>query len=319
MLNCKVLSVLLVLGLPSLAFSQASKKPIAKEAAATAAPLTAKPADKADQVITNRRLRAESGSLSKWSGSLYFNYQGGSVADPLEADRPNIVAGADALTLQNFYADLGIRYRLSDLDSITASAGVFVATPFHTTINTNDPKLEAEFEKNKRDVTVSDPSLRYRHLDSILGVQSVTGLSATYITNAQQSKQGYDAAFSVSQTFMKEFGKSGLSLGASLQWTKYIFNKTNPALAENVPGFYPAAEYVINDLLNVRTVFGWQVYQQTRAMDHDTYAKRKVYQSVGVGISLSRDVFLYPNIQFIPSDIRSDRTNIAISANVNVF
>lgn len=319
MLNCKVLSVLLVLGLPSLAFSQA-KKPVAKEAAATAAPLTAKPAsDKADQVITNRRLRAESGSLSKWSGSLYFNYQGGSVADPLQADRPNIVAGADALTLQNFYADLGIRYRISDLDSITASAGVFVATPFHTTINTNDQKLKDEFEKNKRDITVSDPSLKYRHLDSILGIQSVTGITATYITNAQQSKQGYDAAFSFSQTFMKEFGKSGLSVGGSLQWTKYTFYKPNSTLAENVPGFYPAAEYVINDLLNVRTVFGWQVYQQTRNMDHDTYAKRKVYQSVGVGISLSRDIFLYPNIQFIPSDIRSDRTNIAISANVNVF
>ncbi len=316
MLNCKVLSVLLVLGLPSLAFSQATKKTIAVEAAATAAPDKAK--DEADQVITNRRLRAESGSLSKWSGSLYFNYSGGNLADPIKPERRNILGAADALELQNFYADLGIRYRITALDSITASTGVFVSTPFHTTIDHDRANREA-FEKNKQDVTVSDPALKYTHLDSILGMQSVTTLSATLITNPEQTKAGYDSSYQLSQTFMKEFGKSGFSLGGSFQWRKYTFAKTNQNLAENVPGFYPAAEYVINDLLNVRTVFGWQVYQQTRSMDHDTYTKRKVYQSVGLGISLSRDVFLYPNIQFVPSDIRSDRTNVAISANVNVF
>jgi hypothetical protein len=320
MFNCKVLSVLLALGLPTLAFSQTPvKKPIVKEAAATATPDKAAGKDEADQVITNRRLRAETGSLSKWSGSLYFNYSGGSVADPLRPNRPNIVAGADALTLQNFSGDLGVRYRITALDSVTASTGVFMSTPFHTTIDTNNPELKEDFEKNKQDVTFSDPALKYTHLDSVLGLQSVTTLAATLITNPQQTKQGYDAAYTISQTFMKEFGKTGFSLGGSFQWTKYTFAKTNQNLAENLPGFYPAAEYVINDLLNLRTVFGWQVYQQTRAQDHDTYTKRKVYQSVGLGISLSRDVFLYPNIQFIPSDIRSDRTNVAISANINVF
>jgi len=61
------------------------------------------------------------------------------------------------------------------------------------------------------------------------------------------------------------------------------------------------------------------VYQQSKGSAANTWEKLKVYQSVGLGISVTRDIFLYPNIQFIPSDIRSDRTNIAMSASINIF
>jgi hypothetical protein len=118
---------------------------------------------------------------------------------------------------------------------------------------------------------------------------------------------------------MHEVGKTGFSYGAGIQALFYTFNNDNQNLSDSVSGLYPAAEYEINDTYNLRTVFGFQVYEQLRRQDDSTFNKRKVYQSVGLGISVTRDVFLYPNIQFIPSDIRSDRTNVAISANINVF
>lgn len=278
--------------------------------------------DVADQMITNRRLRADSGSLSKWSGSLYFNYQGGSVADPLKPNRPNIVAGADALSLQNFTGTVGIRYRLTALDSITASTGFFITTPFHDRIDTKDPQLKKSFKDTNRKLNINDPLLKYLHLDKVFGLQSVTNFTPTLITNSQQHDVGYRSSWLLAQTFMKEWG-NGFSVGVATQGVFYTYEAEDPSnnhkIAKNVLGIYPAAEYVINDTFNVRTVFGTWVYEQTRNLESDTWVKRKVYQSVGLGISLSRDVFLYPNIQYIPSDIRSDRTNIAISANVNVF
>lgn len=287
--------ILLSIAVPSLALAQT------KEIKATAT--TEKPVDEADQVITNRRLRADSGSLSKWSASMYFNYQGGSVADPIKRERPNIVSGADALVLQNFVGEVGVRYRLSALDSLTASTGMFVSTPFHY----------------HQKLTVSDPALKYTHLDKIWGVQSVSTIKPTLITNSQQKALGYEASYLFSQTFMKEVGETGFSYGAGIQALFYTFNNDNQNLSSSVSGIYPAAEYEINDTFNLRTVFGFQVYEQLRKQDSSTFIKRKVYQSVGLGISVSRDVFLYPNIQYIPSDIRSDRTNIAISANINMF
>lgn len=275
--------------------------------------------DEADQVITNRRLRADAGSLSKWSASTFFNYQGGSVADPLKPERPNIVNGADALTLQSLVGDIGIRYRLTALDSLTVSTGLFMTTPFHDKIKTNNAALEKEFDKNSQELNVNDPSLRYTRLGKLWKAQSVLSIKSTLITNNQQKRAGYDTSHNFLQQYMVAVPDTGFSYGVGLQVIAYTFDTTNQNLARYIPGIYPGAEYEINDTLNLRTVFGWQVYQNSRAQSEDTFVKRKVYQSVGLGISVNRDIFLYPNIQYIPSDIRSDRTNIAISANINVF
>lgn len=280
---------------------------------------TAKQAtDKADEVITNRLLRASSGSLSKWSGNFSINYNGGSVQKPLAAQRPNIVSGADALTLQYANANVGLRYRINELNSITIATGVFWNTPFITTIHTKDAALKKEFDDTKGDVTVNDPNLIYTNLAKLWGFQVQTQFTPTLITNAQQVHQGYRASWDAQTTWMRVINESNLSLGASLEWTGYAFTKSNRDLATNVWQVYPIAEYIINDWLNLRTVWGWQVYQQTRKDDTWTYDKRTVYQSFGTGISVTRDIFLYPNIQFIPSDIRSDRTNIGMSAYINI-
>ena len=302
-----------------LATSQAAFSQTTTEAKPEGTTITAKPVDEADAVITNKRLRAASGSLSKWSGNFSINYQGGSVEKPGAAQRPNITSGADALTLQYLTANVGLRYRFSKLNSLTLGTGVFMNTPFNTNIKTNDPELKKEFDKTKQELTVSDPNLIYTNLARIYGFQVVTQLTPTLITNSQQRHQGYRASWDVASTWMKDVGDSGLSLGATFEWTGYSFDKPNQNLAKNVWQLYPVAEYVINDTFNLRTLWGWQVYQQTRDMKWTNYEKRVVYQSFGVGISLSRDVFIYPNIQFIPSDIRSDRTNLGISAYINTF
>lgn len=317
-----LLSIVMILGSLT-AFAQEAKtenKDAKPTTEATPAP-AAKPAkvDEADQVITNRRLRASSGSLAKWSGNFAIQYQGGSVEKPGAAQRPNITSGADALTLQYLTANVGLRYRFNDLNSLTLGTGVFMNTPFNSSIKTNDPELKKEFNKTKQDITVSDPNLIYTNLARVWGFQVVTQLTPTLITNTQQRRQGYRAMWDIASTWMKDIGSSGLSAGATFEWTGYSFDKPNKDLAKNVWQLYPVIEYVINDTYNLRTLWGWQVYQQTRDMAHDTYDKRVVYQSLGVGISLSRDIFLYPNIQFIPSDIRDDRTNLGISAYINTF
>ena len=274
--------------------------------------------DEADQAITNRRLRAEAGSLSKWSGWTFFNYQGGSLARPIDATRPNIVNGADALTLQNFSGDVGVRYRMTKLDNVTFTTGLFMTTPFHDQIKTKDAKLEKKFNEEHQKLTVNDPALRLMHVDKVWDVQSVSFILGTLITNGQQKNSGYESSYKLSQTFMKDFGH-GISAGAGFTGTFYAFNNDNKNLTDRVLGVYPTFEYVINDTFNIRTLFGQWVYEHRRSQEGDTYLKRKVYQSVGLGISVTRDIFIYPNIQYIPSDIRSDRTNMAVSANINMF
>jgi hypothetical protein len=142
------------------------------------------------------------------------------------------------------------------------------------------------------------------------------------ITNNQLKNRGYESLLNADQNFMYDIGKSGLTVGLSMNYGYYTHSRAPDAgdqLATNNLGFYPALEYIINDTLNLRTVSGMWVYQQTTGSPSDSWEKLKVYQSVGLGFSLTRDIYLYPNFQFIPSDIRSDRTNIAMSASINIF
>ena len=275
--------------------------------------------DKADQLITNRRLRADSGSLSLWSVSSSFNYQGGSLAYPLDAKRPNIVNGADALTLQNLTGDIGVRYRVDPQFSITMSTGLFMTTPFHDSIQTDNVKLKENFAENHQKITINDPLMKLTYLNKFGFLQSVTNFKLTHITNNQQKLDGYQWSYYFSQNFMHQVGETRFSYGANLSGQLYSFSRENDALTDRVFGVYPAFEYEINETLNFRTAFGTFVYQHLRNAQSHTYIKRTVYQSLGLGISLSRDVFLYPNIQYIPSDIRGDRTNVALTANLNFF
>lgn len=283
-------------------------------------PETPAATDEADQAITNRRLRASEGSLSKWSIATFWNYQGGSLNDPTDPERPNIVGGGNVQTLQSLSGEVGVKYRLTKLDSLTASTGLFMTTPFHSEIDDNSP-LKESFDKNSRKLNIQDPSLKYAHLDKIWGIQSISSVMGKWITNNQLTDLEFRSEYTLSQNFMKDVGDTGFSYGAAIIGYFYDFtgDVTNEALTERLIGLYPQAEYVINDMYNVRTVFGWQVFEQRRGDDSDTYDKRKVYQSVGLGISVTRDIFLYPNIQFIPSNIRDDVTNIALSANINLF
>ncbi len=290
---------------------------IPPETAPEAAPSTL---DKADQLITNRRLRADSGSLSLWSVSSGFTYQGGSLAHPRDASRPNIVKGADALTLQNFTGDIGVRYRITKLLSITGSTGLFMTTPFHDSIKTNDKKLRKNFDENHQKLTVNDPFLKTTYVNKLYFFQSVTQAKVTLITNNQQKLDGYRWNYYASQQFMHNVADTKFSYGVNVAVSFYSFGgNENLTLTDQVHGIYPALEYEISEKVNFRTTFGTWVYQHIRSASNWTYEKRAVYQSVGLGILISRDVFLYPNIQYIPGDIRDDRTNVALTANINFF
>lgn len=325
----KILVVLSMLLMSVSVLAQAKKKEAApaakaevKEEVKTEAKAEVKKEeeDEGDKLITNRRLRADMGSTSNWSVRTFWSYQGGSLETPFTADRPNIDAGSDNLTLANLSGDVGVRYRITKFDSVNFSIGLNMTAPFHSSFKTSNARLQQNFDNNRQKMTANNPTLSYNHIAGFWGLQSSTSVLFQYITNAQLEKT-YSTYASLSQTLMKDFG-NGWSAGTSVVYAGYTYastyNSANNSLNRTF-GFYPQVEYVFNDTFLWRTVFRTWVYDRLDAIDSWTYDKRKVTQSTGIGISISRDVFLYPNIQFVPSDIRSDRTNVGITANINLF
>lgn len=264
--------------------------------------------DKVDEVITNRKLRAETGSKSKYSLATSFNYQGGTVEKPMDEGRPNITAGTNTQATAALTGDISGKMRLGKMDYLKAGVGIRADRPFHQT------------EDGKKDV--DNPYINYGRIYEVAGLQNSFVTGATFYTTDFSRKNGYFAEWAVTNTAIKSW-KNGISAGLYMAANYNFFDKHEVELESNQSdyngGIYPFLEYVINDTLNLRTISGVWVYEHIVGQPGFTFEKNTIYQSFGLGISITRDVFLYPNVQIIPEDIRADRTNVAMSATVNLF
>ncbi len=274
-----------------------------------------------DDEITNARARATLGSKSKWSVRTALAYQGGSIEKPLDEKRPNYRASVNTNTVTYFNADVAIKRRLGDMDSLNFGTGLTLFRPFHRTF---DEATNSGSGKNARNANVSSPYLEYNIAYRLMDLQAYTAL--TYV----HSTTDYDVntvkttgMFDLSQTVIAEVG-TGLSIGSTFSLVKTLykgssnFDGEGNAKVNLDAAAYPFLEYAFNDRYSFRTVFGYFSFQEFEN-DRGQFRQLTPYQSMGVGISINRDFYLYPNIQFAPKDIRDDRTNVGLSANINVF
>lgn len=280
-----------------------------------------KGADKADELITNRRFRASNGSLSNFSMNLNMSYSGGSLEKPFAADRPNIAAAGDATSIAGIGGLFNGSYRINSLNRINVGAGVQMLAPFNDTISTNDPQAQEEFDNNRGELDLRNPFVNYTHMNKFFGVQTIGSIGYTQVTQSNFTDRGFNSIVTANLNTMYDFGGSAFSMGVLAVYSKYYMNNNDPALASKqadvVYGFLPQAEYEINDTYNLRTIVRSNWYQNSVA--DQSFTQRPITQSVGLGISLNRDVFLYPNIQFAPENLQAGVTNIGFTTNINMF
>lgn len=273
-----------------------------------------------DEVITNALLRAQSGSKSRWSLASTLNYNGGSVESPLAEDRPNVSDATGIIDKSNLAGQVSVKYGLNSRSSFMLGVGLRWIAP----LEGGGPH---DYEGSRFDA--DNPYLTYQYLYKWWGVQSVFSAQWLAFTNANLVAHGYVGQLLFNQENLYDVGTTGLSVGASTWIALQSFNKTGPVddledvrtdQSDYSFGIEPCIEYEINDTFNLRSVVSLWVFEHTRDVAAaNTYFRDKVYQSFGVGISLTRDIYLYPNVAFLPDDIRADKTNVALNANINVF
>lgn len=272
-----------------------------------------------DEEITNARMRAESGSKSKYSLSLSAGYSGGTIRDPLGKDRPDIIGNPEEETSSEMGGSFSARYRATQNDSFTLGAGFGILTP-----------LQGDVVQGQEQFDVSNPYIGYNRVYKIGQFQTITGASFTYGTAQSYENLGgtgtdLESIVSLSHNMLTTLGAvPELTLGASVAYSHYIYNNNNSdSFTYYRAALYPYAEYALSDKYQLRTVFGYFNYRHLRnAGDKSPLVgmqKQQSYQSVGLNMVLTRDIFVYPNIQFVPDDIDAEKTNVAVSATLNVF
>lgn len=288
----------------------------AQEAASTADATelkqpTAKEGEGLDSEITNARMRADSGSRSKLSMSSSLSYSGGSVESPFSSERPNLDGDPSVETATDLGGSISARFRFNPRTSATFGAGVSVLKPFH----------------GAEDLNIDNPGVSVSHVRKLGIFQSASSVGLTYGTSDSWKRQKQNSSISLSQNLMAQIGKSDFTAGASIGLTKrnYDNDAFDGAIGATL-GLYPQLEYSISDRLVARTVFGYFNYytqRNTAATDFTSFKNSKdgnyMYQSIGLGIVATRDIYIYPNLQFLPNDFGLDKTNVAVSATINLF
>lgn len=295
-----------------------------------------------DEEITNARMRATLGSKSKWSFKSALGYSGGSVEKPLAETRPNYRAGADREALPGLSGTVGVNFRATDKDSFSLNTGINIVDPLHGDITKNATDTRGGGAESTPRYEVSTPSLGWSRGYKAMNAQMISSVSLSKYTDKDSSDSQAWGDVYLSQTILADFGKTNWSGGVSLAGAISLYGEgaisntvmVSPTLnlrqaheaglikrSDFLLAVYPFAEYTFNDTFSFRTVFGYFEFMNYRSEfgNSTDFFQREPYQSVGIGISVTRDIYLYPNVQFTPKDVRADRTNVALSTNINLF
>ncbi|MCB0392434.1 MAG: hypothetical protein KDD58_14180 [Bdellovibrionales bacterium] len=329
----KIISILTVLGvaftLPVFAETQESDS----ETTMKMEDVKTKKTKDIDNEITNKKLRAELGSKSKYSMSSLISYYGGAINQPFSKDRPNLsnepVAPAVRLT-----GRVSGRYRINPRSSVTAGIGVGIVQPFHEAqenIGHNNYMDKAE---------VDDPTLGYSYAQKVGDLQVIYSADYTYFTNDRDTAVnkvndlwlGTTVLGSIGASKKLQVGLAGYVSGAYFDGTSAVVEGVRKDVQAKQADYgvwlYPFVEYVFNDTFNFRTVFRQMQFVHKRNFDDasDLY-RYEGDQSVGLGISVSRDIFLYPNFQFSTENLSfkflgedfAKQSTVGLNATINMF
>jgi hypothetical protein len=277
------------------------------------------PGDDIDETITNNKIRAETGSKSRWSFSSALNYNGGNVGRAFGEERPNISGTSGLPVKSDLEGTVSTKFNMNAKNSLSAGVGVRWMSPLQ-----GHPH-----NYNGSTVDASNPYVTYQNLNKFAGIQSVFQVTPTVFTNSNLVDEGYVSSLGITEEMLYEIPRTGLSLGMYFWINGAVYDKTGPGAgmadvredqSDYAFNIDPFAEYQLNDKINLRTVSNLWNYEHMRSEPRGaTFRWDKVYQSIGVGFSVTRDIFIYPNIQFLPDNIRADLTNVAVNTNINLF
>lgn len=288
-----------------------------------------------DNEITNARLRAQLGAKSRWSFKSALGYSGGSLDKPFAEVRPNYRAGTNREALPALSGTVGINYRMTERDNLSLGTGLTIVNPLFGGIT--KPAVDSRKGPNNGKTIsryqVATPGVGWSRGYKAMGSQMISGVDYSHYTDSDSADENAIGDITLSQTVLANFGDSRWSGGLSGNFSYSIYGG-GLKNADMIPdyasgayrrsdmlvGLYPFAEYSFTDAVSFRTVFGYFEFLKNKDEynNNNRFLQREPYQSMGVGISITRDIYLYPNVQFTPKDIRSDRTNVALSTNINI-
>ena len=149
------------------------------------------------------------------------------------------------------------------------------------------------------------------------GIQNVLDASVSKYTAQEDLNEKLNGELNLSHTMMGSVLNPKLEIGLSTYFSQEIYSQSPSTIQMYQVALNPILEYAFTDKLSFRTVYRWLTYTSLTD-EKNTYKLGKQTESMGLGYAVTRDVYIYPNMQWSWSAISADKTTVGVAANINL-
>lgn len=256
--------------------------------------------------ITDAKLKADAGSLSRYSLKFNVTYSGPTLTDLSEKDQPN-PDGSIGSFQTALGGSMGARYRLNSKSTVGISTGLKAIHPF----------LGVER------VDLSNPSLTYDYSARVMGVQMKNSPGFVLRTVPDFTKVGQYGMLLDNHSIVFDLGSSGFSVGTDMAVGVFLYNREyqvkDGKAARYSFEFNPNLKYNFSDKLSIITASNISLWNPRGRSDQYALLNKSVNQRLGMGYAFKRDIYINPFLTFYPQHLAWSGVTLNMTTIFSVF
>ncbi|MFS4458359.1 hypothetical protein [Bdellovibrio sp. HCB2-146] len=260
----------------------------------------------ADKDITDAKLKADSGSLSRYSLKFSLSYYGPPVGDISNRKQPN-PDGSIGSNDTALGGAISARYRLNSKSAISLGTGINARTPFHGT----------------EQADVKNPFLGIDYSSRLGDVQMRNSGSVEAATVPEYREVGQYAGLDLKNSLVYNIGTSGFALGLDTSLNYFLYERgyepKDRTAGRYVLSFYPEVKYNVSDKLNLSTSLAVKFLNPRARTSEADLLNRTLTSRIGMGYAFTRDIYFAPNLNFYPNDFAWESTTVNFSTIFSVL
>lgn len=256
--------------------------------------------------ITDAKIKADSGSLSKYSMKFNLSYYGPTMGDLSAKDQPN-PDGTVGTYETSLGGAIGFRYRFDPKSSLSFGTGLKAIHPLH----------------GAERIDVQTPYLSYDSAFRIGDVQmrSSPGLSVTTIPNYLDVGQVGSLSYDLSSIYNILNSRWGIGLDGNL--SLFLYNRSyqlsDKKASRGAVQLYPTLKYNVSERTSIATSTALTWLSPRDHSNETVLLNKTVTQRLGVGHAFTRDVYLFPYLTILPTKMAWDTTTLNLSTTFSLL
>lgn len=256
--------------------------------------------------ITDAKLKADAGSLSRFSLKFNLTYTGPTMGDLSAPDQPNPDGSVGSFQTA-LGGSMGLRYRLNSKSSVGVSTGIKAIHPFHGAERTD----------------MSNPALTYDYSMRVWDMQMKNAPGLVYRTIPEFKRIGQYGMIYDNHSIVYDLGPNGFSVGVDMAAGYFLYDKEYETKDGKAPRytleFNPNVKYNFSDKLSFVTSSNLAFWNPRARTDNFALLNKSINQKVGMGWAAARDVYINPYFTFYPAYMTWESVTMNVSTIFSVF